>query len=103
MKEAWKVFRNTKKWYKTYPNTMKLWQAFLTIPASIVDCERGFSKQNIIKDIRKSRLGLDTLDALMKISLNVLESSNVDWHSVYEVWTDTKSRRILEEISSMLC
>lgn len=96
MKEAWKVFRNTKQWHKTYPNMMKLWQAVLTIPASTVDCERGFSKQNIIKDIRKSRLGLDTLDALMRVSLNGPESSNVDWHAVYEIWIDTKSRRILE-------
>ena len=64
---------------------MKLWQAILTIPASIVDCERGFSKQNIVKDIRKSKLGLDTLDALMRISLNGPELSIVDWNVVYEV------------------
>lgn len=55
-----------------------------------------FFKKNIIKDIRKSRLGLDTLDALMRISLNEPESFNVDCHVVYEIWTDTKSRRILE-------
>ena len=70
MKEVWKVFRNTKQWHTTYPHMMKLWQAILTIPASIVDRERGLSKQSIIKDIKKSRLGLDTLDALMRIYLN---------------------------------
>ena len=75
---------------------MKLWQAVLTIPASTVDCERGFSKQNIIKDIRKSRLGLDTLDALMRISLNGPQLSIVDWNAVYEIWRDTKSRTVLE-------
>ena len=75
---------------------MKLWQAIHTIPASTVDCERGFSKQNIIKDIQKSRLGLDTLDALMRISLNELELYVVDWNVVYEVWRDTKSRRVLK-------
>ena len=96
MKEAWKVFRNTKQWHTNYPHIMKLWQAVLTIPASTVDCERGFSKQNIIKDIRKSRLGLDTLDALMRISLNGPELSIVDWNAVYEIWRDTKSRRVLE-------
>ena len=62
----------------------------LTIPASTVYCERGFPEQNIIKDIRKS------LDALMRISLNGPEPSNVDWHAVYKVWKDTKSKRILE-------
>ena len=96
MKEAWKVFRNTEQWHKTYPYMMKLWQAVITIPTSTVDCERGFSKQNIIKDIRKSKLGLDTLDALMRISLNGPELSNVDWNEVYEIWTDTKTRRVIE-------
>ena len=75
---------------------MKLWQAILTIPASTVDCKRGFSKQNIIKDIRKSRLGLDTLDALLRISLNGPELSTIDWNVVYEIWRDTKSRRLLK-------
>jgi len=69
-KEAWEVFLNTKQWHKTYPHMMKLWQAILTIPTSTMDCERGFSKQNIIKDIRKSKLGLDTIDALIRIYLN---------------------------------
>lgn len=55
---------------QNYPNMMKLWQVILTIPTSIMDCESGFSKQKIIKDIKKSRIGLDTLDVLMKISLN---------------------------------
>ena len=40
MKEAWKVFYNTKQWHKMFPNMMKLWQAVLTILASTVDCER---------------------------------------------------------------
>jgi hypothetical protein len=96
MKEAWKVFRNTKQCNKTYPHMMKLWQVLLTIPASTVDCERGFSKQNIIKDIQKSRLGLDTLDALMRISLNGPELYNVDWNVVYGLWRYTKSRRLLD-------
>ena len=96
MKAAWKVFRNTNLWHTTYPHMMILWQAILTIHASIVDCERGFSKQNIIKDIKKSRLGLDTLDALMRISLKGPELSNVDWNIVYAIWRDTQSRRVLE-------
>jgi len=96
MKEAWKVFCNTKQWHITYPHMMKLRQTILTIPASTVDCERGLSKQNIIKDIRKAKLGLDTLDALMRISLNGSGLSNVDWNVVYGLWRDTKSRRLLD-------
>lgn len=42
---------------------MKLWEVVLIIPTRIIDCEREFSKKNVIKDIRKSRLGLDTHNA----------------------------------------
>ena len=68
MKYAWRIFCVTKL-HTNFPNMSKLWQAVLTIPASIVACERGFSRQNIIKDIRKTKLSLDTLDALMRVPL----------------------------------
>jgi len=37
--------------------------------ASTTICERGFSKQNWVKSDRKSRLKLETFDALMRVSL----------------------------------
>jgi len=61
---------------------MKLWQALNNIPVSIVYYAREFFKQNIIKDIRKSRLGLDTLDALMRIYLNGPKLLNIDWNVI---------------------
>jgi len=67
----------------------------LTIPASTVACERGFSRQNIIKDVRRTKLSLATLDALMRVSLTGLDSSMVEWHRVYEFWKNAKERRIL--------
>lgn len=48
---------------------LKLWQAILVIPASMVACEREFSKQNLIKDIRRTTLSINTLDAFMCVSL----------------------------------
>jgi hypothetical protein len=56
----------------------KIMASYTHCSASRMDCERGFSKQNIIKNIKKPRLGLDTLHALMGIFLNDLELSNVD-------------------------
>ena len=96
MKEVWKVFHDTKQLLTNYPHMMTLWRAILTIPASTVDCERVFSKQNIINDIKKLWLGLGTLDALMRISLNEPKLCNVNWNIVYEIMRDTKSRRVLE-------
>ncbi|GJP58264.1 hypothetical protein CLOP_g22945 [Closterium sp. NIES-67] len=37
------------EWQRSYPNILKLWQALAVLPLSTVECERGFSKQNLIK------------------------------------------------------
>ena len=57
-------------------------------------CEREFSRQNIIKDIRRTKLSLDTLDALMRVSLTGIDSMMVEWDKVYEIWKDAKERRL---------
>ena len=67
MKDAWKVFSQTKDWHSRYPHMLKLWQVVLEIPARTVACERGFSKQNMFKDIKRTRLLIYTLDAVMCI------------------------------------
>ena len=69
MKDAWRVFSQAKDWHLRYPNMLKLWQSILVIPTNIVACERGFSKHNVIKDIRRTKLSINTLDALMCVSL----------------------------------
>ena len=73
----------------------QLWQAILSIHSTTVACERGFSRQNIIKDVRRTKLSLTTLDALMRVSITGLESSMVEWDRVYEIWKDAKERRFL--------
>ena len=72
----------------------KLWQAILSIPTSTVACERGFSRQNIIKSIRRTKLSLDTLYALMRVSLKGIDSAMVEWDRVYEICKDAKERRL---------
>ncbi|CAI7789020.1 unnamed protein product [Closterium sp. NIES-53] len=39
----------SRDWRRSYLNLMTLWQALAVLPMSIVECERGFSHQNIIK------------------------------------------------------
>ena len=67
MKYAWEVFSQTKDWHSRYPHMLKLWQAGIEIPARTVACERGFSKQNMIKDIKRTRFPIYTLDVVMRI------------------------------------
>ena len=94
MKDAWRVFSQTKDWHFRYPNKLKLWQSILVIPANTVACEQGFSKQNVIKDIGRTKLPINTLDALMRVSLTCPDISEVEWQRVYEIWHSAKERRI---------
>ena len=94
MKDAWRIFYVTGL-HTNFPHMSNLWQAILTIPASTVACERGFSRQNIIKDVRRTKLSLVALDALMRVSLTWLDSSMVEWDRVFDIWKDAKERRTL--------
>jgi len=65
---------------------MRLWQIMLIIPMSTVICERGFSIQNTIKDMRHTCLGIKTLDYLMRIAINGPKEEELDWMRVYDIW-----------------
>ena len=58
-------------------------------------CEHGFSKQNWVKSDRRSRLKLETLDALMRVSLCGLPMENMDWARIFDTWKSTKNCRAL--------
>ena len=58
----------------------------LVIPTSTIVCERGFSKQNWVKSERRTRLNLDTLDALMRVSPNGFGAEFMDWNCIFESW-----------------
>ncbi|MCO5612069.1 hypothetical protein L7F22_066331 [Adiantum nelumboides] len=93
--DAWGHCRGEVEWVESYPNLMKLWQALLVIPVSTACCERGFSKQNRIKDDDRSSLTLSTLDTLMFLSLSgPHEMEDVDWEKIYDIWASMKFRRI---------
>ena len=64
---------------------MKLLQATLIIPSSMVSCETGFSKQNLIKEIKRNRLNVENLDSLMQVSLNGPQIDQMQWDRVYEI------------------
>jgi hypothetical protein len=57
-------------------------------------CERGFSKQNLIKIHLRTSLKLETLDALMRISCANIPVENITWNAVMLIWRNMKDRRI---------
>jgi hypothetical protein len=62
---------------------MPLRQNVLAIPTSLVIYEMDFSKQNAIKNHLWASLKLDTLDALMKVSLYNIRMDNMDWNAIF--------------------
>ena len=71
-----------------FPNIIKLIQIVYCIPFSSVECERGFSRQNIIKIKDRNS---HTLDMLMRISLGV-ESSKFNYNRAFIIWSNQKRR-----------
>jgi hypothetical protein len=52
-----------------FPNMFKLFQIVGTIPVSTVECERGFSRQNLIKTKLRNRLSTIHLDQLLRVAI----------------------------------
>ncbi|GJP64181.1 hypothetical protein CLOP_g21197 [Closterium sp. NIES-67] len=80
----------TSDWPRSYPNLVRLWVAVAVLPLSTVECERGFSRQNVIKSWNRTSLCNGKLEDLMCMSL--LEY-DMNWDRVIEVWRGMKKRR----------
>ena len=81
---------------ESFPGSAELAERLLVAPVSTADCERGFSKQNIIKTKLRNALGLKNLDNLMKLSI---DGSSVGEEKLltqaFKIWSEKKDRRIL--------
>ncbi|BBN17305.1 hypothetical protein MPTK1_7g13480 [Marchantia polymorpha subsp. ruderalis] len=95
MVEAWTFCGEVKDWYASWPNLMHLWQIVMVIPSNTIACERGFSRQHLVRDTTRTHLNLKTLDASMRVSVNGPDMSKVDWRAIFEIWKNAKDRRPL--------
>ncbi|KAJ8321756.1 hypothetical protein KUTeg_000227 [Tegillarca granosa] len=79
----------------SYPVVGMLAKRLLVLPVSTVDCERGFSKQNIIKTDLRNSLKISTLENLMRISIKgPSNSADFNFEMAFDIWSK-KARRIL--------
>ena len=78
----------------TYPNIMKLIEIVYSIPFSSVECERRFSKQNIIKTDHRNRLSNNTLHLLLLVSLDDIQIEDFDFNQALAIWLKMRNRRI---------
>ncbi|CAI7903185.1 unnamed protein product [Closterium sp. NIES-53] len=80
----------TSDWTTSYPNLMRLWVAVAVLPLSTVECERGFSRQNIIKSWQRGSLKDSRLEDLVTMSLLDYEP---DYEVLVKIWRSYKKRR----------
>ena len=80
-----------------YLNMSKLITLALTMPVSTVDCERGFSKHNLVKTRIRARLQTKTVSTLMKMSIDtpkVYDMDRFNFSRAFELWCSIKDRAI---------
>ena len=82
-----------------YPDFARLLDIAAVMPVSTVPCERGFSRQNIIKDKYRNSMKNDLLEDLMTMAIEysdcTLSSEKVQTliHAAFELWRRKKERR----------
>ncbi|CAI7752510.1 unnamed protein product [Closterium sp. NIES-53] len=80
----------TPDWRDKYPNLVQLWVAVAVLSLSTVECERGFSRQNIIKSWQRGSLKDARLGDLICMSLMEYEPN---WEEVVGIWRSYKKRK----------
>ncbi|CAI7738900.1 unnamed protein product, partial [Closterium sp. NIES-53] len=80
----------TPDWRESYPNLVQPWVVVAVIPFSIVECERGFSHQNVIKSWLRGGLKDASLGDLMCLSLMPHEPV---FDEVVDIWRSYKKRK----------
>jgi len=79
----------------TYPAVSVAAECLLVSPVSTVDCERGFSRMNLIKTDVRNKLAINTLENLMRVSLHDSDETTFQFNKAFDKWAAVKSRRIL--------
>ncbi|CAI7902577.1 unnamed protein product [Closterium sp. NIES-54] len=80
---------------RRWPNLILLWQELSVLPLSTMECERGFSRLNIIKSWVRGALCNALLRELMQISLLKYE---IEWPEALEVWRSMRRRRPVKSL-----
>jgi len=79
---------------ESFPGMATLASVALTVPVHSVDCERGFSRQNLVKTKLRNCLNETTLHRLLLISIEGPPLLDFDFPLAMKKWSTAKSRRI---------
>ena len=73
------------------PNLITLAELALILPIHTADCERGFSKQNLIKSKSRNRIEDAALNGLMMISIEGRPLEEFDFTQSLSIWKQRKT------------
>lgn len=76
------------------PQFCKVANIAKTVPVSTADCERGFSAVKRIKTVLRNRLKTETLDCLLRISVEGPQLKDFDFDSAATFWASRRNRRL---------
>ncbi|KAH3867914.1 hypothetical protein DPMN_031051 [Dreissena polymorpha] len=88
-----KILSQEEMWAK-FSNMTGLVAIFRVLLVSTVDCERGFSAQNLLKIRLRCRMGFENLDHLMCVDINFPGLSEFEPEVIYQKWRSLKKRQI---------
>lgn len=74
--------------------TAKLMEITTVLPATSVECERGFSVQNLVKTRNRCSLSIDHLDQLMRIMILGPSKKDFSPEPVLAKWSSCDKRQI---------
>jgi len=81
-------------------NIIFLTELYYTISVSTADCERGYSRQNIVKTKLRNGLTVNNLSSLLTASINGPEASSLNYLKVYALWRQKKIRLYIEKVEA---
>ena len=80
-----------------YPAACEAGERLLVAPVSTVDCERGFSKQNLIKTCLRNAMSVTALENLMCISIDGPPRDKFNFSLAFK---NGKDRRLAEFLNN---
>ncbi|MCO5554722.1 hypothetical protein L7F22_008256 [Adiantum nelumboides] len=86
MKDTWVAIARNSTMREKYPMLLTLANIAFLQCCSTASCERGFSKQNLIKSKLRNHLNVRTVESLMRISIEGPSLRDFDFLDAIEMW-----------------
>ena len=88
-----KLVAESSMYSSMFPQLSELAQIYRVLPPHTADCERDFSRMKLIKSVIRNRMREDTLDSIMRITLEGPSIEQFPFHTAVRLWASKKDRR----------